>query len=790
MGVIFQVDKITEGIGGGKARGLAFLKKAGMNIPETFVVTEFSKQELKKFITSLPNHRAYAVRSSASGEDGEELSFAGQFDSFLNLNGEMAILNAVEKCFQSASSQNVKSYKDGLHSANGSVMNVIVQEMVQPEFSGVLFTADPVRNRHDKITVSIVKGIGEDLMSGLQTGETVSLYKVHKDQHNCKLLNKETFNKLISQALDIESVYGKPADLEWAIDKEGNIFWLQLRPITGAGSVHLNELDDKPVYDKPIYTRGNIGEMMPGPVTPLTLSTFARSIDYGLQILYSKTRAIPEISDSTLFVHSYYNHLFFEVNSLYKFPQNILLSKKGNIDFSVVSQEVPGVKVRKEAGFVRRLGNFIRMISYLSGAAKAKQDLEKMYNEFRIDCPDDVGTCYNNITENMHVLMKAWDLHYVSSSQSGSNYSTILNLYSKGKVPQKEHQEKVARFFTDIPDIESAQVLKAIDELAHLLVRCLNIDKDFLQVDINGSIKFLKEISQEEIRIKWAEFINRHGHRGVREAELLEKEWAVDPAPIVEGLKAKVMLLINNPELKPKEKITATIDISKENLNYIQKIILKKILPKARKAVARREQTKALAIGVQHQFKLAYRNLAKLMVRDGMLDDEDQIFFLKHEEIGELLESGNYEKWKAVSTERRNIYPEMQKLIFEDLTFGVPCPVEEQRVKFDGELSGIPVSRGVAEGNVRLISTIGEAAKLKSGEIMVVKFTDIGWTPFYSIAGGLITEIGSPLSHGAVVAREYGLPTVVSMKGAMDILKDGQKIRLDAVEGKVEVLEK
>jgi pyruvate,water dikinase len=224
-------------------------------------------------------------------------------------------------------------------------------------------------------------------------------------------------------------------------------------------------------------------------------------------------------------------------------------------------------------------------------------------------------------------------------------------------------------------------------------------------------------------------------------------------------------------------------------LNPIARFIVNRILPKARKAVARREQTKAWSIGIQYQFKKAYRKLGQEMANTGLLSSAELIFFLKHEEIGQMLASGEFETWNTRAEARKKLYPEMNRLTFADLSFGIPVPQEEGvNTTTEGSLTGIPVSRGLVEGKVRLVNSLADARLLKRDEIMVARFTDIGWTPFYNIIAGLITEIGSPLSHGAVVAREYGLPAVVSMKGAMNNLSTGQKIRLDAIKGEVTVL--
>lgn len=786
---IVPVDHLPSGKGGGKAQGLSKLKNAGMNIPETYVVLHNAPRDLKKFLNSLSDNKPYAVRSSADAEDGTGHSYAGQFETFLNVKGKGALLKAVNACFGSAFSVTVESYKKNFPTNHGTGMNVIIQEMIEPLISGVLFTADPVKQRHDLITISITKGTGEELMSGHKGGENLSFYKHNGQLPESSLIKKEWLDGLVHKALEIEEKYGKPADIEWAIDKEGKLWWLQLRPVTNLNAVHFNELDDAPLYDKPIYTRGNIGEMMPGPVTPLTLSTFARAIEVGLQVFYRKIGALSQYSDKNLFIHSFYNHLFFDMNRLYESTRKVLLSKKENLDFLIVGSIVPGIKVKREVSLYRGVINFIKMMRYINTAPKARAQLKKLYDSFRLQCPDDIKDCFRLIDDNLQTLFDAYTLHYVTSSQSGSLFASILNIHSGGKMPQRKHLEQVSGLFNSIPDIESAHVLQSIDHLAELLIEDREVKTAFLDVPNKGSLKYLTTTGPEKVKTAWREFINRHGHRCVREAELFEREWAVDPMPVIEGLKTKTRLMtegfnghVNGYAVRP-------VSLNDNDLRWLGKKIVKSLLPKARKAVARREQTKAWSIGIQYQFKKAYRHLAQMMVDEKMLDNNEQIFFLLHREIGEMLQSGKYEYWKDIAKARQRMYPEMQELSFPDLSFGIPFPEEAGVVEASSELSGIPVSRGIVEGTVRLVNKLSEARLLQKDEIMVARFTDVGWTPFYSVISGLITEIGSPLSHGAVVAREYGLPAVVSMKGAMTNLKTGQRIKLDAVKGEVIVLD-
>jgi pyruvate,water dikinase len=173
-------------------------------------------------------------------------------------------------------------------------------------------------------------------------------------------------------------------------------------------------------------------------------------------------------------------------------------------------------------------------------------------------------------------------------------------------------------------------------------------------------------------------------------------------------------------------------------------------------------------------------------VAHGLLDDTDQIYFLTREEIGRLIADRD-PAWKAKANKRRAQLPETAKLQFPLMNVGIPEPLEEEEAVaiVGNQIRGIPVSRGMVKARARIVNSVAEAAALQQGEIMVVSFTDIGWTPYFSLIAGLVTEIGSPLSHGAVVAREYGVPAVVSAKGARTFIKTGDMVALDGARGTV-----
>jgi len=176
------------------------------------------------------------------------------------------------------------------------------------------------------------------------------------------------------------------------------------------------------------------------------------------------------------------------------------------------------------------------------------------------------------------------------------------------------------------------------------------------------------------------------------------------------------------------------------------------------------------------------------MVEKGILPDKDLIFFVTKEEIGELIKGDKTLVKKAMK--RRRLYPIQCSLRFEEVYCGKPVPIKDDVTLDKSDFQGTPASPGIVTGKARVIRTVEDANKLQEGEIMVVSLTDVGWTPYYCLASGLITEIGSCLSHGVVVAREYGLPTIVSVKDIMHSIKDGDVITMDGTKGTVTLVSK
>ena len=776
---------------GGKARGLATLIQVGVQVPDGFVLIPDEKgnwrSELLDYYTSDLSHDV-AVRSSALAEDGDQASFAGQFDSYLHCRTIKEIVEAVEKCQRSAHRKRAGSYRQHFHISKGTSFPVVIQKMVEARRSGVIFTSNPVNQRIDQWMISVTTGVGEELMAGTSEGEQVLLTRNGNIVQKGNLLGEDEIRKIYQDARIISVHYGKPMDLEWAIDGNGALFWLQARPVTTMKKVHLNELDGNLFDENEVFTRANIGEMMPGPVTPLTYSVFGRAIEVGLQDFYIASGAQKGFTDEWIYFRMFYNHLFFSMTRLVDISEAVLLNKKENVEFAIMGDMMGDrfgdYRPLKPRPFMIRLWNQIRQFKYLASGVKRMKKLESLARTYALKTSDDLKTLYLELDRSLEVVNQAYAHHYCASSQSGSYQSAIMSILSGGKSkPETGHYRDAALLMSDLKELESADVVQSIDQMYDRFWGNQDLKE---WINQGGSLDEMQGTGL--FRREFEKILEKHGHRCIREGEMREKSWEENP---------DLLLNLIRKRFRAGERHTGlngSYDEDRKSvfsgLGWMQRQILSRILVPARAAVARREYTKSLAVKIQQKIKKGYMHLALLLVDSGLLDDSDQVFFLTHSEIGLLVDSRSKE-WKRLAEERRKLFPQFLNLNFPDECQGYPEPLsaDAPRIRINGNaVKGLPVSAGAVEAKIRIVKRLEDADLLERGEIMVCQYTDVGWTPYFSLAAGLITEIGSPLSHGAVVAREYGIPAVVNAKGALEFLKTGERVQLDGATGVVRKL--
>ena len=761
---------------GGKAKGLDELSRHGYTVPSGFVITDIDTLDEEAILTAFDSlgTAKVSVRSSASNEDQGAASNAGQYETYLFVD-RAHLIESVQKCVESLDAARVKDYAKHFDLEKGR-MNVVVQQMIDSEKAGVLFTASP--SNGSAILIEAVSGQGENLVSGQVSAHRYEISRKYYRPVADDLLTEDEVRLLYETGKKIRAHFSGELDLEWAI-AGGKLYLLQMRPIT-TEVIDIEEFDRDDDISGHLFTKRNVGEMMPGAVTPLTLSTSAKAIDYGMRYMLALAGVYKNANEETplRLISSISGHLFFDMNLLYNMHAKVGIANPQSMNLSIMGEyhDYPPITIPYSNGIVRGI-NSVKFLKYVFSGHAAMGKLDRLIPRISFE-GETFKDLYASIDRNLALLDESLIYHYASSAYSGSATSTLYMMVDKFFPDKNEYQSFLSSLLSNIPGIESADILSRLQELAAMIKA---IDPAAASFKADELLSFIGK--HPAVRAKYHDFLSLHGHRCIKEAELRNKPWREDEIPLMNYLSS----IINSPmNLTQKEE---KIDYRKK-FGFIKNPLLKAAsiiyAKKARQAVVDREYTKSRLIEIIDLFKTQYARLAALLVAAGLLPDADLIYFFTHSEIGLLIDGDTSLVQKAVLRRKANAIQE--GLSFDDTYIGKPIADVFDIESGEGDITGVPVSNGSCEGIVRIVNSADDANELQKGEIMVARFTDIGWTPYYSIVNGLITEIGSSLSHGAVVAREYGLPTIVNVKGATKLLNNGDHIIMDASKGRITVL--
>jgi len=789
MTKIYNVQSIPEALlpeVGGKARGLNKLIHFGFTVPDAFIVTDIDEEDTFEAVADYYRQLqwdAVSVRSSASVEDGNDFSTAGQFSTFLDVKGEEELKKAVRGCVDSIHNENAEHYAQTFLQKPEVKMTVVVQKMEQARCAGVIFSRAPMRPGFS--LVEAVPGLGENLVSGKLSAQQ---YRVREGRVEAmpekSILTELEALKLGTDARRLEQLFGQPMDLEWAINQQNEIQWLQARPITIEESVTINELDCNQDNHKAVLTTGNIGEVMPGAVTPLNLSVNMYTLDWGVKETYRELGCVDEEVPAYTYLCSYYNHMFFNMTNMYNICHSVYGTTKETLDISICGKVLEGVPDNgmKERSFPRKMRNTINFLKFVFKGDEAKKGMDRTLEKLHFDLSKDMHSIYQQILDNIPAMGWVQYYHYRASYYSGGQSNFMMSMIQNDFKDRTDMQSVIAGCLTEIDDFESANVLRMMRNLAKMM---LEENPDVVNYDSAQLAAFAANEASDSIKQELENFMAKHGHRGIREMELRCPSWKTNKESFFTNLRS-VILSFRGGEVVVSKHWTDYAEELMARYSGMKRRRLAGYIDKARKGVCYREYTKSKVVFALDLFKQAYARLAELMVEAHLLPDADCIYFLLQDEVGELLKGNTSLIKKALA--RRRLFPQQESLKFADYVQGIPEPMVPKQADNDAmSFSGTPVSRGVARGKARVVRNEADAAQLQNGEIMIAACTDVGWTPFYIIIGGLVTEIGSALSHGIVVAREYALPSVVNVDNAMQNIHTGDDITIDGNTGTIYV---
>lgn len=776
---IYQLGQLPEAAYpavGGKASGLDRLVRHHYSVPKGFVVTDMDTMDEEALYHAFDalETKQVSVRSSASNEDQSDASNAGQYETCLFVD-RPHLLESVRKCLDSLHARRVQDYAEHFALHKGT-MSIVVQEMIDSDKAGVLFTAAP--DNGSAILIEAVEGQGEGLVSGQVTAHRYEISRKCYRPCGDTLLNETEIKLLYETGKQLRTTFNGEKDIEWAI-KDGVLYLLQMRPIT-TEIIDIEEFDRDDDLSGHLFTKRNVGEMMPGAVTPLTLSTSAKAIDYGMRYMLALAGVYktPDEEAPLRLISSISGHLFFDMNLLYNMHAKVGVANPQSMNLSIMGEyhDYPPITVPFSSPLVRGI-NSVKFLKYVFSGHRAMKKFDALLTRVHFAETDSYQELYQSIDAHIGLLNESLIYHYASSAYSGSATSTLYMMVDKYFPDKNEYQSFLSHLLSNIPHIESADILSRLQDLA---MQVKKLDSKAVGFHADELLAFIK--THPEVNERYQDFLTHHGHRCIKEAEMRNKPWREDELSLMNYLSS----IIHSPmNLVQGE---GEINYRKE-FAFIKNPLLKaasiSYAKKARQAVVDREYTKSRLIRLIDLFKTQYARLAGLLVDAHLLSDADLIYFLTHEEIGRLIDGDA--DLLPLAIRRRKAHTIQEDLSFDDIYMGKPIADVFDVKPDDGMMTGVPVSNGECEGVVRIVYCTEDANQLQKGEIMVARFTDIGWTPYYSIVNGLITEIGSSLSHGAVVAREYGLPAIVNVKGATKHLKNGDRIHMNATKGTITI---
>ena len=750
---------------GGKASSLSLMmQNLKMNIPAGYVITadgfrdgkltDEASEELNSIIAGLDRLKTYAVRSSAIGEDSENNSFAGQYETLTDVMVPK-IRDAVKHVAQSAKSARVEEYK-AQNDETSEGIGVVIQEFVKPDFAGVIFTSDIITGKDDKIIGNYVHGEGEKLVSGSENAEEFRIGAIDKTfEGNSEIAPyAKTLRKY---SLAIRSFYGLPMDIEWAVANR-KVYILQARPITTLRRLDPENYDINGTRSGyKLLTKTNVGEIFMKPVSPMTFSVLEKINDVlGLPDWLDNINGQAYMNISVMC--SLMVRFGIKRDKAYEKIKELV----GEIPEGV---EIPVSPFDKKA-FMRKIKNlfFPRNKSKLT----KKQKHEMVQNLDSIS--DNLILKIRKFTDSK-ALMKFWD--EVLQGYLNDGLASIMAESGTSLVPLFGTRKKIAKIAGE-------------DMANRLCTGCVGI------IDCMKPMLLLEDVA--EGRMSREDYIRVCGHRSADEMELMTPRPYEDPS-------FPDNLLKDMPsEGSPLHRMQAAQESAyeealaefKEKYPSKRKWIDKEIA-KFIHANVFREDIRSKGVRIFCVFR---EYILKAGVLNGLGND---IFMLSFTEMFNLLKGDAsavaYIPARKESFARYNTYPGFPNLVIgrfdpekwlsdPDRRYDVFIS-DQPAGDVSSDVKGFAGAAGVVTGTVRVIDDVSRIDEIVPGEILVTRATNIGWTVAFHKVSAIVTDIGAPLSHAAIVAREFGIPAVVGCRNATTILKTGDVVTVDGSKGTV-----
>ena len=741
---------------------------------------------IERSLARLGSQAAYAVRSSADAEDLPSASFAGQHGTYLDVVGPAAILQHVSRCWASLFSERAVTYRLRNGIDNRKVrMAVVVQQMVFPHASGILFTADPVTGNRKVAAVEAGVGLGEALVSGVTNAD---LYKVRDGRIIVKAqrcdqpaLTDAQVVGLAELGRRIEAHFGRPQDIEWClIDDDFQI--VQSRPITTLFPIP--EISDG---ENHVYVSVGHQQMMTDPMKPLGISFWQMTTPRpmavaGGRLFVDVTQALASPASRAGFME-----VFGKSDPLMRDALQTVIDRGDFIHPLPNEGPAPVSPLRAPAPIETDPGIVAELMRHTQDSIAAmKREIATKSGSALFDF------ILTDLQELKRIL---FDPRSYSVFMTAMEASWWLNEQLHARLGEKNAADTLT---LSVPNNITSEMGLALLDVADVIRPHPDVVAFLEHVDDEGFLDELPELAGgREARDAIHAWLDTYGMRSVGEIDITRPRWSERPRTLLPVLLGNIRNFEpgaagrrfeqgRQEALQKEQELLARLRALPDGERKAEET--RRMIDRLRTFIGYREYPKYGKVSRYFIYKQALLEEAGRLVRAHVLREKEDIFYLTFQELHDVVRTHRVDD--QLIRERKDAFQSYRALTPPRVltSDGEAITGAYRRDGFpDGALVGLPVSAGIVEGRARVVLDMADA-KLEPADILVTAYTDPSWTPLFVAIKGLVTEVGGVMTHGAVIAREYGLPAVVGVERATQLIRDGQRIRLHGTDGYVEIL--
>jgi rifampicin phosphotransferase len=760
------------------------LAAATRGVIEGIAIPEDVQEAVTRFLARLGEREAYAVRSSATAEDLPAASFAGQQDSYLNVIGKPAILKHISRCWASLFTERAVTYRLQHGFDHRKVhMAVVVQKMLFPQAAGILFTADPVTGNRKVTSIEAGFGLGEALVSGLVNADG---YKVRDGQviekairQDRPVLTDAQIVRLARLGRRIEGHFGQPQDIEWClVEDDFNI--VQSRPITTLYPVP--EADDQGNH---VYVSVGHQQMMTDPMKPLGLSLFAAGhmVAAGGRLFVDVTKQLASPAGRDVLLN-----VLGRSDPLVKDALTTLIERG---DFNQEAPVPDDVRAAMSRYSQVQVEDNPAIVADL--IARSQASIEALKRDIRTKSGTDL---LDFILEDNQVLKQSLaEPRSFAAIMTGVNTAAWINERMMAWLGEKNAADTLAQ---SAPNNVTSEMGLALLDVADVIRPHPEVVAYLQQAQDEGFLEGLLPLEGgPEAHDALRAYLDKYGMRGTGEIDVTRTRWSEAPTTLVPLILSNVKNF--EPGAASRKFEQGRQEAARKEQELLERLRqlpdgpqkaeeTQRMIRRLRTFIGYREYPKYAIVNRYFLYKQALLEEAGRLVRANVLHEQEDIDYLTFQELREVVRT--HEMDDQIVSQRKAEHERHWKLTPPRVLTSDGEIVAGAYKRADlpaGALVGLAVSAGVVEGRARVLSDMADA-ELEAGDILVTAFTDPSWTPLFVSIKGLVTEVGGLMTHGAVIAREYGLPAVVGVENATRLIQNGQRIRVHGTDGYVEIL--